>query len=47
MTKLGLSARAYDKILKVSSTTVDLDGSATILAKHISETVQYRSVDRA
>jgi magnesium chelatase family protein len=44
--RLGLSARAYHRVLKIGRTIADLDHAADLTTQHVSEAIQYRSLDR-
>jgi magnesium chelatase family protein len=46
MADLNLSARAYDRVLKVARTIADIDGKPNVTSEHVSEAIQYRSLDR-
>ena len=46
ITRLALSARAYHRILKIARTIADLENAADLAPKHVSEAIQYRSLDR-
>jgi magnesium chelatase family protein len=47
ISRLGLSARAYHRVIKIARTIADLDGGGAITTAHVSEAIQYRSLDRA
>ncbi len=44
--KLGFSARAYTKVLKIARTIADIEGDENIRSRHVAEAIQYRSLDR-
>jgi magnesium chelatase family protein len=46
MERFGLSARAYDRVVKVARTIADLSGEASVTVAHVSEAIQYRALDR-
>jgi magnesium chelatase family protein len=46
ITRLGLSARAYHRMLKIARTIADLNGKAALEPAHVSEAIQYRTLDR-